>query len=161
MQAMRAVHVIVGLVLGAAGAGAATAETISDPTKIDVCQRVPGEDVAAALGMSLKSTRSMTTDSSARCLYLLAPPGKPDESASGAVLWLYKAEDYDALAQYTEGKIEPVSGLGDAAMRFQDPGDGLFKLRVVKRGQFAIEAVAADPDSARKLADLAFAHLSK
>jgi len=161
MKAMWAVHVFIGLVLGAAGAGAATAETISDPTRVDVCQRVPGEDVAAVLGMSLKSTRSMTTDSSARCVYLLTQPGKVHASAPGVVLWLYKAEDYDALARYTEGKIEPVPGLGDAAMRFQDPGDDLFKLRVVKRGQFAIEAVAADPDSARKLADLAFARLSK
>ncbi|HEX9188594.1 MAG TPA: hypothetical protein VGB87_16055 [Vicinamibacteria bacterium] len=155
------VHVLIGLAVGLAGAAATSAETISDPAKVDVCQRVPGADVAAALGKILKKTRPMTTDSSARCVYLLAPPGTPDPPVSGVVLWLYKAEDYDALARYTEGKIEPVPGLGDAAMRFRDPGDGLFKLRVVKRGQFAIEAVAADPDSTRKLAELALARLSK
>jgi len=161
MKASLAVGVLVSLAVGLAGVCSATAETIPDPTKVDVCERVPGADVAAVMGKALKKTRPMTTDSSARCVYLLAPPGKLDESAPGVVLWLYKAGDYDELAQYTEGKIEKLQGLGDAAMRFQDPGDGLFKLRVGKRGQFAFEAVAGDPDSARKLAELALARLSK
>jgi hypothetical protein len=139
----------------------AAAPPISDPTKVDVCKQVPGEDVAATLNKVLKKVRSTTTDSSSRCVYLLAPQGKPGESVPGVVLWLYKAEDYDALAKSTEGTVEKVQGLGDAALRFKDPGDGLFKLRVVKRGQFALEAVAADPDSSRKLAELALARFSK
>jgi len=94
-------------------------------------------------------------------VYLLAPPGKPDASVPGVVLWLYKAEDYDALSKYTEARIEKLQGLGDEAMRFRDPGDGLYKLRVVKRGRFALEAVAADPDSSRKLAELALGRFSK
>jgi len=65
------------------------------------------------------------------------------------------------LAKVTEATTEPVEGLGDAAMRFKDPGDGLFKLLVVKRGQFSLEAVAADPASSRKLAGLALACFSK
>jgi hypothetical protein len=147
--------------LSALAAGSPSGEVISDPTRVNVCQRVPGEDVAAALGKVLQKARPMTTDSAARCVYLLAPPGKADASVSGVVLWLYRAEDYDALAKYTEGTIDKVEGLGDAAIRFKDPGDGLFKLRVLKRGQFALEAVAADPDSSRKLAELAVARLSK
>ena len=164
MKTLVAVNVLLGLAIGLAGLGSATAETISDPAKVDVCQRVPGEEVAAALGKTLKKTRPMTTDSSARCVYLLAPastPGTPDAPVSGVVLWLYRAEDYDDLAQYTEGPTEEVEGLGDAAMRFEDPGDGLFKLRVVKRGEFALEAVSGDPDSSRRLAELAFARFSK
>jgi len=155
MKALVAAGVLCGLAVGAG------AETVPDPTKVDVCKRVPGADVATALNRSLEKVQPMTTDSSSRCVYLLAPPGKPDGPASGVVLWLYKAEDYDDLAKYTEGKIEKVDGLGDAAMRFKDPGDGLFKLRAVKRGQFAVEAVAGDADSSRKLAELALARLSK
>jgi hypothetical protein len=142
-------------------AGCAVAGTFRDPSKVDVCRQVPGGDVAATFGKALKTARPMATDSSSRCVYLLAPRGKPDGPASGVVLWLYKAEDYDALAKYTEGAIEKVQGLGDAAMRFKDPGDGLFKLRVLKRGQFALEAVAADPESSRKLAELALSRLSR
>jgi hypothetical protein len=156
MKALLTVGVLGGLAMGSATAG-----TISDPAKVDVCQRVTGEDVAAALKKALKKVRPMTTDSTARCVYLLSVPGKTEESAAGVVLWLYKAEDYDALAKYTEGPIEKIEGLGDAAMRFKDPGDGLFKLRVVRRGQFALEAVAADPESSRKLAELALARFSK
>jgi hypothetical protein len=152
--------VVAGL-LGAAAAGPVAAATIPDPAKVDVCKVVPGEDVAAALGKTLKKARPMTTETTSRCVYLLAPPGKPDESVPGVVLWLYTAEDYDALAKVTEATTEPVEGLGDAAMRFKDPGDGLFKLRVVKRGQFSLEAVAADPASSRKLAGLALACFSK
>jgi hypothetical protein len=151
---------IAGVLWGLA-ASLAEAKTIPDPSKVDVCKQVPGEDVAATFNKALKTARPMATDSSSRCVYLLAPRGTPDGPASGVVLWLYKAEDYDALAKYTEGAVEEVQGLGDAAMRFKDPGDGLFKLRVVKRGQFALEAVAADPDSSRKLAELAVARFSK
>jgi hypothetical protein len=158
MKALAAVAGVLGLCCTAASADA---QAIADPVKIDVCARVPGEDVAAALGKGLKSARLRTTDDSSRCAYLLTPPGKPDAPAAGVVLWLYKAEDYDALAKYTEAPIEKVAGLGDEAMRFRDPGDGLHKLRVVKRGRFAIEAVAGDPDSCRKLAELALARFSK
>ncbi len=156
MKALMTAGILCSLAASVVGA-----ETISDPAKIDVCKQVPGEDVAAILNKALKKVRSMATDSSSRCVYLLAPRGEPERSAPGVVLWLYKAEDYDALAKYTEGTIEKVQGLGDAAMRFKDPGDGLFKLRVVKRGQFALEAVAVDPDSARKLAELALSRFSK
>jgi hypothetical protein len=158
MKARVTSGVLLGVCLAAVSA---PGETVSDPTKVDVCKRVAGEDVAAALGRALSKARPMTTDSSSRCVYLLAPAGKPQGPASGVVLWLYKAEDYDELAKYTEGAIEKVQGLGDAAMRFKDPGDGLHKLRVVKRGQFAVEAVSGDPDTSRKLAELALARFSK
>jgi hypothetical protein len=39
--------------------------------------------------------------------------------------------------------------------------DLVFKLRVVKRGQLALEAVAADPDSSRELAERALARFPK
>jgi hypothetical protein len=147
--------------LSALAVGSAAAGTVPDPTQVDVCKEVPGADVAATLNKTLRKVRPMITDSTSRCVYLLAPLGKPDESAPGVVVWLYKAEDYDALMKFTEGEIEKLQGLGDAAMRFKDTGDGLFKLRVVKRGRFALEAVAADPESARKLAELALARFSK
>jgi hypothetical protein len=158
MKVLAAAAGVLGSLLAAA---AARAQAISDPTKVDVCQRVPGQDVAAALGKGLKGVRSTTTEDTSRCVYLLALPGKPDAPVPGVVLWLYKAEDYDELAKYTEAKAEKVQGLGDEAMRFRDPGDGLHKLRVVKRGRFAVEAVAADPESSRKLAELGLARLSK
>jgi hypothetical protein len=154
-------RVAAGLMCACLAPGSTPAETINDPTKVDVCKRLPGEDVAAAFKRVLQKVRPMTTDSSSRCVYLLAPPGQAQGSAAGVVLWLYKSEDYDELLKHTEGKIETLQGLGDAAMRFQDPGDGLHKLRVVKRGQFAIEAVAVDPDSSRKLAELALARFSR
>ena len=158
MKALMAAAAMLGL---CSATQQAAGETIADPTTVDVCKRLPGADVAAALGGLLKQARPLTTDSSSRCAYLLAPAGKPEETAPGVVVWLYRAGDYDELAKYTEGTTENVPNLGDAAMRFRDPGDGLYKLRVVKRGQFALEAVASDPVSARKLAELALARFTK
>jgi hypothetical protein len=139
-----------------APAHAASPIVVSDPSQVDVCQRVPGVDVAKALGKVLKSERPVIFKDSklSRCVYLLAAAARPDESL-GLVLWLYAPQEYAELNRVTEASLEKLPGLGDEAVRFRDQGDGRHKLRVLRRGRYSIESTAPDAASALALAKLA------
>jgi hypothetical protein len=128
-------------------------QPISDFGSVDVCARVPGAEVAKLFGKELKQTRPFTSKGEfSRCTYLLA--------GTGCSLWLYPPGDYDELLRYTEGIVENPTGFGDAAVLFKDE-DGFFKLRLVVREKLALEAVAADAESAKKLAKLALERFSR
>jgi hypothetical protein len=137
---------------GAAGTGAV------DPGKTDVCAAVPGEAVAAALGGTLQKTRPFRDPDGgfARCTYFVVPAGGGE--AAGTSLWLYPAADFEDLVEAIEGPVERPAGLGDAAVLFHEE-DGFAKLLVLVRGRYAVEAVAADAESAAKLARAALARL--
>jgi hypothetical protein len=138
----------------------ATAQPIGDPAAVDVCQRVPGAEVAKLFGKDLKQAKPFASKGEfSRCTYLVTNPGS-SETVRGYSLWLYPPEDYDELLQYTEGIVENPSGFGDAAVLFKDE-DGFFKLRLVVREKHSFEAVASDAESAKKLAKLALERFSR
>jgi len=136
---------------------------VTDPSSINVCERVPGGEVARVLGKPLKSERPIVFKDSklSRCVYLLYSGGKPEGTTQGLVLWLYAAQEYAELNKVTESKLEPVSGVGDEAVRFLDSGDGRHKLRALRKGRYAVEATAGDAASALALARLAVERLDK
>jgi hypothetical protein len=151
---------------GVVGAGAAARNALAaapwDPASVNVCQSIPGEEVAKALGKRLKEAHPFSTKARlSRCTYLLSSPGAPEGPTEGFALWLYGPDEYDALARFTEGPATDVTGIGDKAILFRDPGDGRYKLRAVRRGRFTLEATAPESDSARKLADLAIRRLAR
>jgi hypothetical protein len=134
---------------------AAMGQAIRDPATVDVCNQVPGDDVAKLFGKELKEARPITSKGEfSRCVYILSNPGSKDPAA-GFTLWLYTAENYQELLEYTEGIVEKPKDLGDDAVLFVDSGDGRSKLRVLVKGRFSFEATAADAESAKKLAKLA------
>jgi hypothetical protein len=138
----------------------AALQPIEDPADVDVCQRVAGTDVAKLFGKDLKQARpSSSKDEFSKCTYLLTTPGSSG-AGSGCSIWLYPAKAYDELLEFTEGIQENPTGFGDAAVLFKDE-DGLTKLRVLVRGRFAVEAVAADAESAKRLAKLALERLAR
>ena len=138
----------------------AAAQPIADPAAVNVCDRVPGAEVAKLFSKDLKQARpSASKDQFSKCTYLVSKPGS-SEAAAGYSLWLYPANAYEELLQYTEGIVESPSGFGDAAVLFKDE-DGLSKLRVLLRGKLAFEAVASDAESAKRLAKLALERLSR
>ena len=130
---------------------------VTDPSSVNVCERVPGAEVARALGKALRSERPVVFKDSrlSRCVYILGSPGKSDGPTDGLVLWLSAPTEYADLNRATEAKLEPVPGLGDEAVRFLDSGDGRHKVRLLRRGRFSLEATAADAPSALALARLA------
>lgn len=140
----------------AASATSAAQTVVADPSSINVCERVPGSEVAKALGKPLKSERPIIFKDSklSRCVYLLLAQARP-ETTEGVVLWLYTAKEYAELNKVTEGRLEPVPGLGDEGVRFLDSGDGRHKLRALRKGRYSIESTAGDPASVLALARLA------
>jgi hypothetical protein len=152
------------LLLAAQGAAEPLAgPVVTDPSSIDVCERVPGSEVARALGKPLRSERRIVFEDSklSRCVYILGTSTAPDSPTEGLVLWLYAPGEYADLNRVTEDKMDPIPGLGDEAVRFRDSGDGRHKLRVLRRGRFALEAVAGDASSALALARVALIRFDK
>jgi hypothetical protein len=140
---------------------ATIAAPATDPASVNVCEKVPGPDVAKVLNRTLRSAKPFADKESriSRCVYVVAASAAPDAPAEGLVLWLYEAGDFAELNKVTEAKLEPVPGLGDQAVRFLDPGDKRHKLRVLRTGRYSLEATAATPASATALATLAVERL--
>jgi hypothetical protein len=138
---------------------AAPVVAATEPTAIDVCQRIPGADIARLFGNRLKDTKpAAVAGEFSRCTYLVTDAA--GKSIPGYSLWLYPASEYEALLEYTEGIVEKPQGFGDAAVLFHDE-DGLFKLRFVVGSQYALEAVASDAEAVKKLARHALGALSR
>jgi hypothetical protein len=128
-----------------------------DYTKFNVCEFIPGDAIARAVGARLTQTRPTFDKNWSRCAYYVTDAnGKPN----GYVVWIQPAEDFEELRKLIEKPITPVSGLGDAAYVFQDD-DRRFKLNVLKRGDLMFQATADTPELARKVADTVLAIVSK
>jgi hypothetical protein len=137
---------------------AAGAQPIDDPATIDLCEVVPGVEVAKLFGKALKEARPFSSKGAlSRCIYAVSDPGSAD-TAAGYSLWLYPPGKYDEYLKTTEGIVEMPSDLGDRAVLFRDKD--LSRLRLVVRPRFTLEAVAPDGESAKKLARLGLAKLS-
>lgn len=136
-----------------------TGQARRDLNKVDVCQLVPGEAIARALGGKLVQTRPFNPKDGtfSRCTYFIVPAGSNERA--GYSIWVYPAGDFEELKQYSEDKMTPLTGLGDGAYIFRDSGDAFFKLRVLKRGDLSFEAIADTAEKARKVAEAAVASL--
>ncbi len=130
-----------------------------DYATLNVCEVVPGEAIARALGGTLAEARPFGDKSFSRCTYFVVPSGT--SLRMGYVVYLQPPDDFEGLKQYIEDPITPISGLGDGAYIFHDSGDGRFKINVLKRGDVMIEATGDSAASARKVADAVVAVLWK
>jgi hypothetical protein len=137
----------------------AAVQPLQDPASVDVCQKVPGAEVAKLFGKSLKEARPFASKGElTRCTYLLTNPGST--TTIGYLLRLYPPDSYEELLEFTDGIVEEPSGFGDAAVLYKGD-DGLMKLRLLVREKFCLEAVAADAESAKKLARLGLERFSR
>ncbi len=162
-QVSRTVLFALALTVAASAAGPSWAQTRRDLKTMDVCQVVPGDAVASAVGGKLAEARPFTPKppTFTRCTYLVDVPGGAQTTRKGYALWFYAPSDFEELRKYTEGKVTDIPGLGDGAYIFQDPGDRRFKIRVLRRGDGTIEATADTADAARQVAGIAVAWLAK
>ena len=134
-----------------------SARQTRDYTKFNVCEFIPGDAIARAVGAKLTQSRPTFDKNWSRCAYSVTDGnGKP----TGYVVWIQPAEDFEELKKYIERPIAAVSGLGDAAYVFQDD-DRRFKLNVLKRGDLMFQATADTQESARKVAETVLAIVSK
>ena len=128
-----------------------------DYTKLNVCEFIPGDAIARAVGATLTRSRPTFDKNWSRCAYYVTgADGKPN----GYVVWIQPAEDFEELKKYIDKPITPVSGLGDGAYVFQDD-DTRFKMNVLKRGDLMFQATADSVEAARKVAATVLAIVSK
>lgn len=149
-----------GIVLPSAEAGAESSalQPRRDYTTLDVCQLVPADRIARALGGTVSQARPTFDKAFSRCTYLLQlDSGKP----MGYVVWVQPAEDFEELKKHIDEPLTTVNGLGDAAYMFQDKGDGRFKINVLKRGDLMFQATGESAASVRRVADVVVAELWK
>jgi hypothetical protein len=133
------------------------AQQTRDYTKFNVCEFIPGDAIARAVGAKLSQSRPTFDKNWSRCAYYVTDAnGKPN----GYVVWIQPAGDFEELKKHIDKPITPVSGLGDAAYVFQDD-DRRFKLNVLRRGDLMFQASAETPESARRVADTVLAIVSK
>lgn len=130
-----------------------------DYVTFNVCQVVPGEAIARALGGKLVQVRPFGDKSFSRCTYFVLPPGSSQQL--GYVVYVQPPDDFEELKKYIEAPITAVAGLGDGAYMFHDPGDDRFKINVLKRGDLMFEATGESAATARKVADAVAALLWK
>jgi hypothetical protein len=130
-----------------------------DFATLNVCQLVPGEAIARALGGKLVEARPVPDKSVPRCRYFVLPAGS--DSQRGYVVWMQQPQDFEELKKSISDPITVVSGLGDGAYLFRDKGDGRFKIHVLKRGDLMFEATGDSAESARKVADAVVGQLWK
>lgn len=122
-----------------------------DYRTLNVCQLVPGDHVARALGGKLSEQRPTYDTASSRCTYLIVPPGSA--KPLGYVVWIQPAGDFQELKQFLDDPFTSVTGLGDDAYMFRDAGDGRFKINVLKRGDVMFQATGDSAATARQVAD--------
>lgn len=144
--------------LSADGQGRAS-QAPRDWTTLNVCQLVPGDVVAQAVGATLNQAQPFFDKTFSRCTYRVTL--KATNKPAGYVVWMQPEADFEGLKGVTESPMTPVPGLGDGAYIFEDKEYGRFKLRVLKRGDLMFEATGDSAISARKVADVVVAHLWK
>ena len=137
----------------------ATPQARRDYAALNVCEIVPGEAIARALGGTFAEARPFGDKSFSRCTYFVVPSGGGQRK--GYVVYIQPAEDFESLKRYIEDPITPIDGLGDGAYMFHDTGDGRFKIHVLKRGDVTIEASGDSEASARQVAGAVVAVLWK
>lgn len=134
-----------------------SARQTRDYTKFNVCEFIPGDAIARAVGAKLNQSRPTFDKDWSRCAYYVTDAsGQPN----GYVVWIQPVEDFEELKKYIDKPITPVSGLGDGAYMYQDE-DRRFKLNVLKRGDLMFQATGDTRESARKVADTVLAIVSK
>jgi hypothetical protein len=133
------------------------AQAPRDYAKYNVCEAVPGDAIARAVGGQIVTTRPTFDKNWSRCLYMVTTPGSDQQR--GYTVWLAPPADFEDMKPYIEEKITPVPGLGDGAYIYRDKGDGRFKIYVLMRGQQTISTTGETTESARHVAEAVIAVL--
>jgi hypothetical protein len=154
-----ALLIVANLIAHLSAGQAPASQPPRDWTRLNVCQLVPGDAVARAVGATLNEARPFYDKGFSRCTYLVTL--KSTNKPAGYVVWMQPEADFEGLKAFTESLLTPVQGLGDGAYSFEDKEYSRFKIRVLKRGDLMFEATGDSAASARKVADVVVAHLWK
>jgi hypothetical protein len=107
----------------------------------NICQALPGEEVAGFAGGSLRSDPTVADygDEFQGCTYEL------DTSDGGYDYYIVYAQPAEWLLPAFEGQGEPLPGLGDQAALKWEEGEQQYRLAVIKNG-LGIEVIGENSD---------------
>ncbi len=144
----------------ASAEAAAPGEPI-DTSALNVCQRVPGKEVAQALSGELSGVLPFpaSDEQPARCRYAvkLSASGRSTERAY--IVYLMTPSDFDKRRVQVANPMTPVPKLADVAYVTYAPAGEAATLFVLKRGTAAIEIMGEDRAQLVKIARVVLAHL--
>ncbi len=140
---------------GQRGAGAAAKPL--DLATVDVCERIPGKQVAEAVGGQSAEVLSFRGSGQQlpRCRYAVSGGAQRQVY----VLWLLPPAEFDALRLQQQNPVTAVSNLGDGAYVTFIAGSQRTDLYVLKRGVATIEITGDDRAAVTKIARLALGRL--
>ncbi|HQZ37710.1 MAG TPA: hypothetical protein PLH72_01630 [Vicinamibacterales bacterium] len=110
---------------------------VSSFESVDVCQKVPGATLAAAVGGRLVDQRSINVKGldAARCVYGI----EIDGSRRAFVVWANPAGDFDGLRAASTPPLTEVPGVGDEAFTVTDPETRRVQLTGWIRGKLTVQ----------------------
>jgi hypothetical protein len=142
---------IVAAILASTPALRAQASTSFE--KVNICTRVPGEAVAAAVSGKLLETRPVNIKdfAAARCIYGIEIGGARRMFA----IWISAASEYEGLRNAADGPVTPIAGVGDKAHQTFDNDSKRYWLRAVQRDKVTVEVSGDRPEWLQPIARLA------
>lgn len=161
MNGRRAIGLSVALatVLGAMSAPARAQKPATAPQATNsfemtnVCERVPGEEVATAVKGKLLDVRPVNVAgyASARCIYGV----DIGEARQTFLIWFNPASDYDDLRKVASGLVKPMADIGDAAHLTTDSDTKRVIITATKRRKVTIQVTGEREEWVSSLATLA------
>jgi hypothetical protein len=120
---------------------------------LNVCERVPPAEVAAAVSGRPVDQRPVNPKglTAARCVYGTEVAG----SRRAFVVWVNPVADYDGLRQASEPPITDVKGVGDDAFAIVDKETKRTQLTARKRGKVTVQVTAESMEWAQAVAKVA------
>jgi hypothetical protein len=104
---------------------------------VNVCERIPGSELAGAVGGRLLETRPVNIKdfAPARCVYTIEIKG----AKHGFVVWLSPPDDYAGLRKAADPPLKPISGVGEQAHVTFDKDTKRYQLTAVRAGKVTIQ----------------------
>ncbi len=120
---------------------------------VNVCERVPGEEVASSLKGKLIDVRPVNIAGfdAARCLYGI----DLGDARQTFVLWFNPVADYDGLRKAASGLVKALADIGDAAHLTTDADTKRVIITAMKRGRVTIQVTGEREEWVRTVATLA------
>jgi hypothetical protein len=138
---------------GAAGQGGKPPAPPASFESVNVCERLPSEAVAGAVGGRALDAKPVNIKgfAPARCVYGI----EIDKKRQAFVVWMNPADDFDGLRKAAEPPVTPLSGIGDQAYWTLDKETKRHWLTAVARGKVTIQVSGEKLDSLQSIARLA------
>jgi hypothetical protein len=120
---------------------------------LNVCQRVPGSAVAAAVSGKPIDERPVNFPdlTAARCVYGIEIAG----TRRAFVVWVNPVDDFDGLRKASEPPIADVKGVGDEAFATTDADTKRIQLTARVRGKVTVQVTSERRDWAEAVAKMA------